>query len=200
MEALWTINGWFQLLRWTHFLAGIVWIGLLYYFNFVQVPFLAKASDATKKEVTTQLLPRALWWFRWGAMVTFIAGLLMLHANHVQFGDIYWLSARGVYITIGSLLGSLMWFNVWFVIWPNQKQIIAAANGASVSNLPQLRRSALMASRTNTMFSIPMLFFMGSSPHGPWVLAQATNTGFLSILGLGGMVWLLLIFFLMLRR
>ncbi len=157
----------FHLFRWIHFLAGVTWIGLLYYFNFVQGAFMAQAQPAAKSEVTEKLLPRALWWFRWGAMVTWLSGLVMLLLNHLSIGPGYWSTARGVYIFIGALLGTIMWFNVWFIIWPNQKVIIAnKADPAKVGNRP---RVAFLASRTNTMLSIPMLYFMGSSAHGPWV-------------------------------
>ncbi len=191
MNELLDINGWFGLLRWTHFLAGITWIGLLYYFNFVQVPFLAKASNETKKDVTLNLLPSALWWFRWAAMVTFVAGLIMLCINHTIFGGIYWSSSRGIYILIGSILGSLMWFNVWFVIWPNQKLIIASVANKNSQDVSKNRRTAFLASRLNTLYSIPMLFFMGASPHGPWVFYQGSLTGVYSILVIGVVVGLL---------
>ncbi len=157
----------FHLLRWTHFLAGITWIGLLYYFNFVQGAFMAQAKAAAKIEVTQKLLPRALWWFRWAAMVTWLTGMAMIVSNHSSIGPGYWSTARGIYIAIGAVMGTIMWFNVWFIIWPNQKIIIAAKGDASkIGNRP---RVAFLASRTNTLLSIPMLYFMATSPHGPWV-------------------------------
>ena len=161
------------ILRWIHFLAGITWIGLLYYFNLVQGAFMAEAAAAAKPEVTTKLLPRALWWFRWGAMVTLIAGLLIIINRVSQGGWEVMGTAWGISISIGGLLGIIMWFNVWFIIWPNQKVIIAAnqkavAEGKPVEGLGNRPRVAFLASRTNTMLSIPMLFFMGAASHGPW--------------------------------
>lgn len=162
--------GYMFLLRWSHFLAGITWIGLLYYFNLVQVPFLGSVTEATtKKDVTTKLVPRALWWFRWAAMFTVIAGLLMLLNFHMTIGPSFWSSARGVSISIGGVLGIIMWYNVWFIIWPNQKLIIGAAEqGKGPTELGGKPRAVLLASRTNTMLSIPMLFFMAASSHMPW--------------------------------
>ena len=158
------------LFRWIHILAGLTWIGLLYYFNFVQTPFMAEADAATKPGVTRKLVPRALWWFRWGAMWTFLTGLFMLHtAGYVGFslhGD--W----GVKILTGAAFGTLMWFNVWFVIWPNPKIIIKSAErvaggGQPLPNVANLAARALVASRTNTLFSIPMLFYMIGGAHLP---------------------------------
>jgi uncharacterized membrane protein len=159
------------LLRWMHFLAGVMWIGLLYYFNFVQGAFMAEAAAAAKPEVTTKLLPRALWWFRWAAMVTFIVGWLMILKKAGEIGITY--NAYWVSILIGGVLGSIMWFNVWFVIWPNQKAIIAAtkaaiASGKPVEGLGNRPRVAFLTSRANTVLSIPMLFFMAAASHMPW--------------------------------
>ena len=115
--------------RWLHVMAGIVWIGHLYFFNFVNVPLQGALDDATKKAVNPQLLPRALWWFRWGAMVTLLAGLVLftlvyMYTPGVGFGptsvftDASGLTARAAWILLGMLLGTVMWFNVWFIIWP----------------------------------------------------------------------------------
>jgi uncharacterized membrane protein len=160
-------------LRWIHFLAGITWIGLLYYFNLVQAPFMAEAAAPAKPEVTTKLLPRALWWFRWGAMVTVIAGLLIIWSRINAGGMEVMGTPWGISIWFGGILGLIMWFNVWFIIWPNQKVIIeanrkAVAEGKPVEGLGNRPRVAFLASRTNTMLSIPMLFFMGAASHGPW--------------------------------
>ena len=123
--ALFSEAGWLFLLRWIHFLSGITWIGLLYYFNLVQVPFFAETEAPVRSGAQQKLLPRALWWFRWGAMVTFLSGwLYLLH---------YWLGRRGLtdpgtwVILLGGIIGSVMWANVWFVIWPNNKIVIQNA-------------------------------------------------------------------------
>src|SRR5918911_1149818 len=112
-------------LRWIHFLAGITWIGILYYFNFVQTPFFAETDAPVRTGAIQKLVPRALWWFRWGAMFTFLAGwIYFLH---------YYVGKQGFgfpgtwTILVGGLLGTIMWANVWFVIWPNQRIIIQNA-------------------------------------------------------------------------
>ena len=155
------------LLRWTHFLAGITWIGLLYYFNFVQTPFFAETEAGVRSGAIQKLVPRALWWFRWGAMITFLSGWLYLldRVSQVGFGVPYsWA------IMTGGLLGTLMWANVWFVIWPKQRIVIqnaidtAGGKPANPAAAPAGARSGL-ASRTNVVFSIPMLFYMGAASH-----------------------------------
>jgi uncharacterized membrane protein len=159
----------FMLLRFLHFLFGIMWIGLLYYFNFVQTPFFGETDPAVRSGAIQKLVPRALWWFRWGAMGTVIFGLLYLlmwWGMRLQYAMTPWT----VSIFTGGLMGLIMWANVWFVIWPNQKIVIgnavAMAGGAPANPAaaPAGRRAAL-ASRTNTLFSIPMLFFMGAASH-----------------------------------
>lgn len=165
--------GFLFLIRWSHFLAGITWIGLLYYFNFIQGAFLASVSEAgTKKDVTTKLLPRALWWFRWGALFTVLAGLIlyidMASRSGAGFGG-FMATQQGASITIGGLMGIIMLLNVWGIIWPNQKRIIAAAEqGKGPTELGGNPRAAFLASRTNTLLSIPMLFFMAASSHISW--------------------------------
>ena len=156
------------LLRWLHFLAGITWIGLLYYFNFVQVPFMAEADAAVKPHVVRKLAPRALWWFRWGAMLTFLTGFVYLiwGAAHGSGMGTPWMNT----ISIGATLGTLMFLNVWLIIWPKQKVVIAsaeavAAGGQADPNAAEAGNRAFLASRTNTFFSIPMLFFMGAASH-----------------------------------
>ena len=163
-------SGYLFLLRWIHFLAGITWIGLLYYLNFVQTPFFAETEAPVRSGAQQKLLPRVMWWFRWGAMITFLSGwLYLLH---------YWVGRRGVndpgtwVILLGGILGSVMWFNVWFVIWPRQKLVIqnaldtAAGKPANPAVAPAGARAGL-ASRTNVVFSIPMLFMMGAASHLP---------------------------------
>src|SRR5919109_2176623 len=165
-------EGWLFLLRWLHFLTGITWIGMLYYFNFVQTPFFAKAEPAVRTGmIAGSLLSRALWWFRWGAMITFITGWLMIldrigRAGLGPFFD----TSYGWAIFIGGMLGSLMWANVWFVIWPAQQVVMRSAQqvkggGQAIAEAAARGQRAGFASRTNTMLSIPMLFFMGAASH-----------------------------------
>src|SRR5712691_13244860 len=127
--ALFSDAGVELLLRWLHFLAGITWIGLLYYFNFVQGPFFAEADGATKSAATQKLVPRALWWFRWGAMFTFLAGILMYLIRLAQTdAGAFYSSQYGIAITVGGLIGTIMFLNVWLVIWPKQQIVIASTN------------------------------------------------------------------------
>lgn len=168
--SLMSESGFLFLLRWIHFLSGITWIGLLYYFNFVQTPFFAETEAPVRSGAQQKLLPRALWWFRWGAMITFLSGwLYLLH---------WWLGKRGLadpqtwVILLGGIIGSVMWANVWFVIWPKQKVVIqnaldtAAGKPANPAAAAAGARAGL-ASRVNTVFSIPMLFMMGAASHLP---------------------------------
>jgi uncharacterized membrane protein len=174
--ALFSGDGWLFLLRWIHFLAGITWIGLLYYFNFVQTPFFASAEAPVRTGmIAGGLVSRALWWFRWGAMITFLSGwLYLLHVMGAQYGGPagFFASGYGWKIFFGGMLGSLMWFNVWFVIWPAQQVVIASATqvakgGSPIPEAAARGQRAGFASRTNTMLSIPMLFFMGAASHLP---------------------------------
>ena len=158
------------LLRWIHFLAGITWIGLLYYFNLVQVPFFAETEAPVRTGAIQKLVPRALWWFRWGAMVTFLAGWLYLLMRAHQMKGGFFAGSYGWAILLGGILGSVMWANVWFVIWPNQKIIIqnaidtAAGRPANPAVGPAGAKAGL-ASRTNVAMSVPMLFFMAAASH-----------------------------------
>jgi uncharacterized membrane protein len=179
-----------MLLRWLHFLFGITWIGLLYYFNLVQVPFFAETEAPVRVGAQVKLLPRAMWWFRWGAMGTVIAGVLYLIIYWAQTGWAF--NSWAVAILTGGTLGLVMWYNVWFVIWPNQKIVIANAvttSGGGQANpaaAPAGRRAGL-ASRTNVMFSVPMLFFMGAASHYPYFIA-ASSVGILLWIILAGAV------------
>ena len=169
MDIITTAEGWQFLLRWLHFMAGITWIGILYYFNFVQTPFFGTELGGTARGAMIRgLVPNALWWFRWGAMFTFATGwtivLWRLHQG-IPLGDGYMTR-----ILSGGILGTIMWANVWWVIWPAQKVVIksaeqVAAGGAAIPEAAARGARAGLASRTNTMFSIPMLFFMGSASH-----------------------------------
>jgi uncharacterized membrane protein len=162
---------WF-LLRWIHFLAGVTWIGLLYYFNFVQVPFFAETEPGVRSGAQQKLLPRALWWFRWSAMFTFLSGWLYLLGFSIQKNGFAVPGTWGIFL--GGLLGSIMWANVWFIIWPKNKIVIqnaldtAAGKPANPAAAAAGARGGL-ASRTNVLFSIPMLFFMGTASHMPWL-------------------------------
>jgi uncharacterized membrane protein len=160
---------------WIHVLAGITWIGLLYYFNFVQVPAL---GEALKDEggpggagITKYVAPRALWWFRWGALLTWLSGFSYLEYIGLakeafmlgMGGDA--MNAQAMIIGVGAWLGTIMLFNVWVLIWPNQKKVLGMVE-ASADEIAKAKRVALLASRTNTMLSIPMLMSMVGFGHG----------------------------------
>jgi len=171
---------WMFLFRWFHFLAGITWIGILYYFNFVQTPFFAETEPGVRSGAIQKLVPRALWWFRWGAMGTFIFGLFMYLYYLQQSGASGFYSTPYAWgITLGGILGTVMFLNVWLVIWPNQQVVIASAvqaaqGGQAIPDAANRGRRSALASRTNTVFSIPMLFFMGSR-HLPPYFSEATS-------------------------
>ncbi len=180
-----------MLLRWTHFFFGIAWIGHLYYFNFVQGHAEKALGGDHKKIVVPNFRGRAIWWFRWGAMITFLSGLLYIF--YEQFietnnGFAGWFSdSRGLWITFGAGLGTIMWFNVWFVIWPRQKVIIASVAGlqAKPADFDQLVAVAGTFSRINTYLSVPMLFGMGARKHLT-SLSMTQNLVFMAIiLGVG---------------
>src|SRR5437762_7295514 len=162
------------LIRWLHVIAGIVWIGHLYFFNFVNAQLQTSIDDATKKAVNPQLMPRALWWFRWGAMITFLAGLILFVLVYFYtpgggFGATNYLvnesgmTGRSAWILMGMLLGFIMWFNVWMVIWPTQKKILGGKSAPD--QLPALRKKAALFSKINTYLSGPMLFGMLAASH-----------------------------------
>lgn len=171
--TVFSVEGWLFLLRWFHFLAGITWIGMLYYFNFVQTPFFATAEPPVRSGmIVGSLVGRALWWFRWGAMFTFITGWLIVFHRMAQFGGIreFFTTSYGWAIFYGGILGTTMWANVWFVIWPAQQVVIASATqvskgGQAIPEAAARGQRSGFASRTNTMLSIPMLFFMGAASH-----------------------------------
>jgi uncharacterized membrane protein len=150
------------MMRWLHLMAGVMWIGLLYYFNFVQVAALkAAAADSTAAGITRHVAPRALFYFRWSALVTWLAGAALLGSS---FGAAFTLQAGHVPIGIGAWVGTIMLFNVWGLIWPNQKKILGL-KPATDEEKNKARRIAFLASRTNTMLSIPLLFFMAAGAH-----------------------------------
>lgn len=147
------------LARWIHFLAGITWVGLLYYFNLVQMAGLkAAAADGTAAGINKHIAPRALLWFRWSAVVTWLAGAALLGAH---FTDAFALRNGFELIGVGAWLGTIMLFNVWVLIWPNQKKILGMVV-ADDATKNKARRVAMLASRTNLVLSLPMLFFMAN--------------------------------------
>ena len=156
--------------RYIHVIAGITWIGMLYYFNFVQTEYFKEAEADAKKDAMAKLAPRALWWFRWGAMFTFISGAYLLH----KVGA---LGATMPAIWVGALAGTFMFLNVWLIIWPAQQVVLGMKEGDGPSNAAK----AGLASRTNTLFSGPMLLGMLASKHLP--LAGST-TGLYIAMGL----------------
>lgn len=172
------------LLRWIHILAGVTWIGLLYYFNFCQVPYFAEADGGAKSDAIQKLVPRALWWFRWGAMFTFLSGVLLLWFFDERLGYSIW---------VGAALGTLMFLNVWLIIWPKQKIVIqnakqTAQGGEGVPGAADALAKAGLASKTNTLFSIPMLFFMAASVHLGGLSAPIGAVGVLSLILVFGLI------------
>ena len=140
------------LFRALHVLFGITWIGLLYYFNFVQTEYFKVSEPSAKSDVVQKLVPNALWYFRYAALFTFITGLYLVH---------YLSIAINISIILGAVMGTVMFLNVWLIIWPNQKKVIAGSPDAADAGA-----KAGLASRTNTLLSIPMLWFMIYSAHG----------------------------------
>jgi uncharacterized membrane protein len=168
---------WAFLLRWLHIICGVMWIGLLWYFNFVSTPTMPKIPAELKPALGKFITPAALFWFRWGAMGTIVFGIVLAWMNGYllqaytidaydpagSFGD-----TKSIIIGIGMWLGTVMWFNVWFVIWPNQQKALNIDN--RYPDLPQADKDASaktagMFSRINTMLSIPMLFCMAGATH-----------------------------------
>lgn len=160
------------IVRWAHGLFGITWIGLLYYFNFVQTEYFKEAEPDAKADAVKKLAPRALWWFRWGAMFTFLTGLALLYIIGVHSNIV-----GAPVIWVGAIAGILMFLNVWLVIWPNQKVVIGLKEGDG----PASAAKASLASRTNTLFSGPMLFGMLGSHQ---LAVGGSSTGFFAAVGL----------------
>jgi uncharacterized membrane protein len=190
--ALFSENSLAFLVRWIHLLAGVTWIGLLYYFNFIQGEYFKEADAGAKSDVIQKMASRTLWWFRWGAMLTFLSGVYLIYLKHLN----------GMGIMIGATLGIIMFLNVWLIIWPSQKIVIAsakqvAAGGEALPGAAAALGKAGLASRTNTLFSIPMLFFMASSIHLGQIqtsILQASAAslsvifGLIAVLALNGVV------------
>jgi uncharacterized membrane protein len=166
-----------MLFRFMHYFSGVVWIGMLYYFNFVQGEWF-KDLDADEKIKSSRgvavrtLVPRALAWFRYGALATFITGVAILGLKGQSFGAEMFKSSWWALISVGFLLGTTMFLNVWLIIWPNQKIVIQSAKEVAegrpaLANAAAAAAKAGLASRHNTLYSIPMLFFMGAASHLP---------------------------------
>jgi uncharacterized membrane protein len=173
--ALFTSYGLDYLFRWGHVLFGVTWIGVLYYFNFIQAEYFKEAEAAHRSGAIQKLVPRALWWFRWAAMFTFLTGVVLLGDRH---------AVLSYDITVGATLGTLMFLNVWLIIWPAQKIVIASATqvaqgGEALPEAAAAAPKAALASRTNVLFSAPMLFFMGSGAHlgGNGLVTDASTAG-----------------------
>ncbi len=174
--------------RWMHFLAGVTWIGILYYFNFVQTEYFKETDASAKSAAISKLVPRALWWFRYGALLTLLSGVILAA---------YMGARMNFYITIGMVMGTLMFLNVWLIIWPKQQIVIAnndtvAGGGEANPEAAGALAAAGLASRTNTLFSLPMLFFMGASTHLPGMGAIVMSAEGVSTLAMGLTVLIIL--------
>ncbi|MBM3507595.1 MAG: hypothetical protein FJX64_07730 [Alphaproteobacteria bacterium] len=165
-EGAWGHTGYF--FRWAHVVSGVMWIGLLWYFNFVQVPSMAEIPAELKPAVSKYIAPRALWWFRWAAVSTVLFGVLLAWGGG-YIGDALALgltdgSAMNATIGFGMWFGLIMAFNVWFIIWPNQKKALGMVT-ATDDEKKKAARMAFLASRFNAMSSLPMLFAMVGMRH-----------------------------------
>ncbi len=182
-----------QALRWMHFFFGVLWLGHLYFFNFVQAQYEKALSADQKKVLIPQIRGRALWWFRWGAMITLLTGWSYLgyqemvvrksnFANWLSFGP-DGAGASNLWILFGGLLGTIMWINVWFVIWPAQQVILGSLSGKreKPADFDALVAMSHRFSRLNTHLSLPMLFGMGARGHFP--VARSLGEALLWMLG-----------------
>ena len=151
-------------MRWLHVLSGVMWIGLLWYFNFVQIPSMPKIPDEQKPAIGKVIAPTALFWFRWAALSTVVTGLLLATMNG-YVGSLFTFARPFTAIAIGMWLGLIMAFNVWFIIWPNQKKALGIVV-VDADAKAKAARMAMLTSRFNTMFSIPMLFCMVAQQNG----------------------------------
>ena len=154
-----TDYGWWTfLVRWLHVVSGVMWVGLLWYFNFVQIPSMPKIPDEQKPAVSKVIAPAALFWFRWSALATVVFGVLLAHMNGYLVQAL--MLTKGVHaIGLGAWLGLIMAFNVWFIIWPNQKKALGMVQ-VSPEQKARAARMAMLTSRFNTVLSIPMLYCM----------------------------------------
>lgn len=175
--ALFSMQGSEMFFRFIHYFAGVVWIGVLYYFNFIQGEWF-KELDADEKMKPSRgvavrtLVPRALAWFRYGALGTFLSGAILLGLKGQSFGSEMFKTSWWAFISVGAAFGTVMFLNVWLIIWPNQKIVIASAKqvaggGAALPEAAAAGARSGLASRHNTLFSIPLLFLMGAASHLP---------------------------------
>jgi uncharacterized membrane protein len=163
-------NGFDNALRISHVIVAVMWMGLLWFFNFVQVPAYAEMDAAARNNALDKLTWRALWWFRWAAAATIVFGLLIIAVWPDVYDGTYWKSTAGVTLLLGIIMGVVMAANVWMVIWPNQQVVIAnarnvQAGGEANPDAPAAGRRAAMASRQNMIFSLPLLVFMVGASH-----------------------------------
>lgn len=163
MEFLSDADFWIFMVRWFHVLAAVMWVGLLWYFNFVQIPIMPSIPDELKPAIGKHIAPEALFWFRWGAAFTVLFGLLLAYLNGYAHQAMM-LGAGGgsaslTMLGIGMWMGLIMAFNVWFIIWPNQKIALGMVEAEADAKAAAARK-AMLFSRTNTLLSIPMLFAM----------------------------------------
>lgn len=175
-----------MVLRWAHFIAGITWIGLLWFYNYMNGAVMNSLEPDVRSKVLVQIMPRTLWWFRWGAAFTWITGVWYAYgilARDDPEGTMHWMTevTRGQWITMGFVYGSIMAFNVWFMIWPRQQKIISATiKGENPPEKAAWAKTATNCSRVNTYLSIPLLFAMGAASHltttGPFLVNAAVVT------------------------
>ena len=162
-------HAWFAFFfRWLHVVSGVMWIGILWYFNFVQIPNMPNIPDEQKPAIGKVIAPAALWWFRWGAMATMVTGIILAGMNSYLVEALtLGLMDEGAStpIGIGMWLGLIMWFNVWFIIWPSQRKALGLVEAEPDEKAASARR-AMLFSRTNTLLSIPMLFCMVAQQNG----------------------------------
>jgi uncharacterized membrane protein len=177
---IFTRDGYAYFSRWSHVFVGITWIGLLYFFNFVQVPAYAEMEASARNNAIDKLTSRALWWFRWAAAATLVSGILIIIFQK-QYENDFIKTAQGVSLYAAVLLAVTMFLNVWLVIWPLQKKVIAnarnvQAGGQPDPEAPAAARRALMASRMNMIYSLPMLLFMVGTSHFPYKIISTTGS------------------------
>ena len=186
--------------RFAHYLGGITWIGLLYFFNFIQGSAFGEMSDGARGEALRKITWRTLWWFRWAAMLTWVSGIWIL-AHQKAFGELmpdYWNTSAGVGIAFGALLGTTMAANVWMVIWPAQQIAIGSSvkvseGGEADPAAPAAAKRAARASRVNTLFSIPLIFLMMWPSHFGVNFDPAPEGGSRAVMWIVfGLIWIVM--------